>query len=208
MRLFRPCFLAEWLYPDALFRIRTKEKLLCLTFDDGPDPGSTPALLEILAGHKIKAIFFCNGKAAEKYPELIREIKSEGHLVGNHGYSHLNGYRTSLNRYVQDVAKAAFYTSSQLFRPPYGRLRYRQYMKLKEFYLIVFWDLMAYDFDNRFGTQNALRILKKRITPGSIIVLHDTPLSKNIELIDEFILFAKGEGYFFDSSIINVTLHR
>ena len=68
MRLFRPCFIAGWLYNDAIFRIRTGEKLLYLTFDDGPDPESTPEMLDILDKHFVKVLFFCNGKAAEKYP--------------------------------------------------------------------------------------------------------------------------------------------
>jgi len=74
MRLFRPCFIAGWLYPDAIFRIRTTEKLLCLTFDDGPDPDSTHQLLDILDKHDIKVLFFCDGRAAEKYPDLIKRM--------------------------------------------------------------------------------------------------------------------------------------
>jgi peptidoglycan/xylan/chitin deacetylase (PgdA/CDA1 family) len=96
MRLFRPCFIAGWLYPEAIFRIRTTEKLLCLTFDDGPDPGSTPQLLDILDKYNIKSLFFCDGRAAEKYPDLIKRMISRGHIIGNHGYSHLDGWRTSL----------------------------------------------------------------------------------------------------------------
>ena len=131
MRFFRPCFVAGWIYPEALFRIKTTEKLLYLTFDDGPDPESTPVLLEILEKHNIKVIFFCNGRAAEKYPELIGQIKSQGHLIGNHGYNHLDGWRTSTEKYIADVENAAGFTSSDLFRPPYGRLSLGQYRKLK-----------------------------------------------------------------------------
>ena len=76
MRLFRPGFFAGWLYPEALFRIKTAEKILYLTFDDGPDPDSTPRLLDILEKYNIKALFFCDGRAAEKYPDLINLIRS------------------------------------------------------------------------------------------------------------------------------------
>ncbi|MCX6325703.1 MAG: polysaccharide deacetylase family protein [Bacteroidia bacterium] len=202
MRFFRPCFIAGWLYPDAIFRIRTVEKLLCLTFDDGPHPDSTPQLLDILDKHDIKTLFFCDGRAAEKYPGLINQIKTRGHLAGNHGYNHLNGWITSLKRYVADVSNAEPYTSTDLFRPPYGRLRFNQYRKLKKKYKIVFWDIMPYDFDPSFGSENSLRILKNKIRPGSIIVLHDNQRSESREYIEEFILFAKEEGYRFDSSII------
>jgi peptidoglycan-N-acetylglucosamine deacetylase len=202
MRLFRPCFVTGWLYHDAIFRIRTTEKLLYLTFDDGPDPDSTPQLLDFLDKHDIRALFFCDGRAAEKNPDLIKQISSKGHIIGNHGYNHPDGWRTSLKRYIDDVANAAPYTSFSLFRPPFGRLRFNQYKKLGEIYKIVFWDIMPYDFDNSFGSKKSVRILKKKIRSGAIIVLHDNHKSKYPEFIEEFILFAKAEGYRFDNSII------
>jgi peptidoglycan-N-acetylglucosamine deacetylase len=198
MRFFTPCFIAGWLYPDAIFRIRTTEKLLCLTFDDGPDPGSTPRLLEILDKNDIKALFFCLGSAAEKYPGLMDQIKARGHLIGNHGYNHLSGLKTPLKKFVADVTNAAKYTSEGLFRPPYGRLRFAQYRNLVKTYKIIFWDLMPYDFDNSFSCENALRILKNRIRPGSIIVLHDTAHSVANTIIDEFLTFSLNSGYRFE----------
>jgi len=117
MRLFRPCLLLRLLYPDAIFRIRTTQKQLFLTFDDGPDPDSTPQLLDILDRNNIKAQFFCSGKAALKYPDLSSSIKSRGHQTGNHGNNHLNGWLTSTNRYLSDVSEAAPHTSYNLFRP-------------------------------------------------------------------------------------------
>lgn len=201
MRLFRPCFVSGWLYPDAIFRIKTKEKLLYLTFDDGPDPDSTPKLLEILDKHSIKVVFFCDGRAAEKYPALVERIISAGHVIGNHGYAHLDGWRSSLKSYIDDVIKADDFTSTEWFRPPYGRLRLGQYSRLKEQYKIIFWDIMPYDFDSRLGNKKYLQILKKRIRPGSIIVLHDKHKSSH-EFIEEFILFAENEGFRFDNSIV------
>jgi peptidoglycan/xylan/chitin deacetylase (PgdA/CDA1 family) len=198
MRLFMPCFVAHWLYPDAIFSIGINEKLLCLTFDDGPDPDSTPKLLEVLDRHTVKALFFCSGRAAEKYPDLVNRIRSKGHVIGNHGYNHLNGWITSLNKYVRDVENAAPFTSSGLFRPPFGRLRFGQYRKLKETYRIVFWDIMPYDFDISFGIENSLRILKKKIRPGSIIVFHDTSCSFAETLIDEFLTSSVNSGYRFE----------
>jgi peptidoglycan/xylan/chitin deacetylase (PgdA/CDA1 family) len=197
MRLFRPCFLAGWIYPEAIFRINTSEKVLWLTFDDGPDPDSTPLLLEILGRFDIKALFFCNGGAAEKYPDLVELIKSKGHTIGNHGYSHLNGWATSTVNYLTDIAHAASFTSSSLFRPPFGRLSLSQYWKLKKKYKIFFWDLMSYDFDSSFGPENSLRMLKTRIRMGSVIVLHDSAQSSASGILEEFIIFALNEGYRF-----------
>jgi peptidoglycan/xylan/chitin deacetylase (PgdA/CDA1 family) len=201
MRFFKPCFVAGWLYPDARFRIKTSEKIICLTFDDGPDPESTPKLLEILKKYNIGAIFFCNGRAAERNPGIMGMIKSEGHLIGNHGYNHLNGWITSSKLYVSDIERAAGFTSSDLFRPPYGRLSPGQYRKLREKYKIVFWDVMPYDFDSGYGAGNSLVILRKKIRPGSIIVLHDSPASNMLKYIEEFIFFSKSEGYRFDNNV-------
>jgi len=197
MRLFRPCFFAGCLYPGAIFRIKTNEKLLCLTFDDGPDRDSTPLILDILDRHNIRALFFCNGKAAEKFPDLVSMIVSKGHQIGNHGYNHLNGWVTSGKRYFADVSDAAPHTSSLLFRPPYGRLRYCQFKKIRKTYKIFFWDIMPYDFDKKFEDGKSLEILKKMIRPGSVIVLHDTSLSSAKNILEEFILFSGRKGYRF-----------
>ncbi len=203
MRLFRPFFFSALLYPGAIFRLKTAEKLLCLTFDDGPDPLSTMRLLDMLDRFAVKAVFFCTGIKAEKYPELINKIKARGHLIGNHGYTHLNGWIISTEKYVADVNEAAPFTSYRLFRPPFGYLRYSQYIKLRDTFKIVFWDVMPYDFDNLFETSRSLQILKKKIRPGSVIVLHDTSESNAINLIEDFILFAIEKGYRFDNSALS-----
>jgi peptidoglycan-N-acetylglucosamine deacetylase len=197
MRLFRPCFIAGWFYPDALFRIKTVEKLLCLTFDDGPDPESTPGLLDILKRYNVKALFFCDGRAGENYPELVDLIKSQDHLIGNHGYNHFDGWKTSVTSYIHDVEKGAKYTSSDLFRPPYGRLKLRQYLQLNKNYKIVFWDIMPYDFDSSLEPEESLNILTKKLRPGSVIVLHDKPHASLIPLLPGFIETAFQKGYRF-----------
>jgi peptidoglycan-N-acetylglucosamine deacetylase len=198
MRLFRPCLIAGWLYPGALFRIQTDEKLLFLTFDDGPDPDSTPHLLDLLETYDIKALFFCVGSASEKYPDLISRIKKNGHVIGNHGFSHLSGWRTGKKRYLSDISRAAQFTSPAFFRPPFGHLNLSQFRKLKKTFKIVFWDIMAYDFDPSFGNQNSLRILKTKLRPGSIIVLHDTVYSSANTILGEFITYSLKEGYRFE----------
>ena len=198
MRLFRPCLFVHWLYRDALFRIKSTEKILYLTFDDGPDPGSTLKLLDILDLHQIKAQFFCSGKAAKQYPDLTQAIRNRGHLLGNHGFHHVNGWTTSLTNYISDTSEAAQYTSSDFFRPPYGRLRFRQYRLLKREYKIIFWDLMPYDFDPSFGREKVLFTLKSKIRPGSIIVLHDTSGSLANEVLTEFLPFALNRQYRFE----------
>jgi peptidoglycan/xylan/chitin deacetylase (PgdA/CDA1 family) len=203
MRLYRPGFLAGWLYPDAIFRINPTMRVLHLTFDDGPDPASTPELLDILSLHKVRAAFFCSGRAAEKYPDLMHEIHSNGHLVGNHGYDHLDGWKTDSEKYISDVARSSGFTSDKIFRPPYGRLSIKQKSVLQESYKIIFWDVMAYDFDDTFGKEKTLRVLKNKIRPGSIIVLHDTASSCVNAILEDFITIAINAGYRFE--LLDVT---
>lgn len=199
MRLFRPCFIVARLFPDALFRENTTERVLYLTFDDGPDVSSTIPLLRILASHKVKAVFFCSGKRSSENPDLMERIKHEGHVIGNHGFDHLDGVFTTKRNYLDNIQKAAPVTSGKLFRPPYGRLKINQYREIRKTFKIVFWDLMAYDFDRRFGSEKTLTVLKKMIRPGCIIVLHDSPESTVPDFLEEFILFAAGQGYRFET---------
>jgi peptidoglycan-N-acetylglucosamine deacetylase len=196
MRLVRPGIPGGCLYPDALFRIKTTEKILYLTFDDGPDPVSTPQVLDILERSGVHAFFFCSGSAASRYPELIELIRKKGHGVGNHGYSHLNGWRTDDLTYINDVEKASSLTSDKFFRPPFGKISFKQARLLKK-YLIVFWDIMAYDFDHTFGPAKSLSLLKNKIRTGSIIVLHDTAKSCVLTILGEFLDYSAERGYSF-----------
>jgi peptidoglycan-N-acetylglucosamine deacetylase len=197
IRLFRPCFFAGWFYPKALFRIKTTEKILCLTFDDGPDPATTPELLDILDQYHVKAIFFCNGQAAEKYPFLVKKIKEEGHIAGNHGFAHTDGWKTNTEDYCEDVNHASRFLPGSYFRPPYGRITHSQYKQLCKKYKIIFWDLMAYDFDSDFGAARSLLVLRHKIRKGSLIVLHDRPGSSANTLLREFLDSATKRGYRF-----------
>ena len=198
MRLFRPVFLERWLYPEAIFRIRTTEKVLYLTFDDGPDPVSTRQLLSILKTHDIKAMFFCTGKKAEEYSCLMNDIRIGGHIIGNHGYNHYNGWRTDSVKYINDVIRASDFTSDRIFRPPFGRLSNKQRKRLPKSFKLIFWDIMAYDFDTTFGGLKSLRILQNKIRPGSIIVLHDTVTSCANAIIGEFLTYAIRAEYRFE----------
>ena len=205
MRLYRPGFPAYCLYSEAVFRVKTISRTLYLSFDDGPDPDSTPLILQILNKHNVPAVFFCKGMKAEKHPELLKKIHESGHLTGNHTYSHHDGWRTDSREYINNVLKASAVTSDILFRPPYGHLKFTQYRYLKKKFKIIFWDLMCYDFDTEFGKERSLALLKEKIRPGSVIVLHDTPSSSAIEFLEEFINYAIGIGYEFKNEFPDPT---
>lgn len=198
MRSFRTWSFLKLLYPEAVFRIKTSEKVLYITFDDGPDPASTALILDMLGKKGAKAIFFCSGKNAEKYPELIEMIKQQGHIVGNHCYNHLNGWRTPTDNYCNEVDRAAGFTSDKIFRPPYGRMKLSQYRILRKKFRIFMWDLMSYDYDLKFGPKRTLDILKAKIRPGSVIVLHDKQSSSSLLILGDFLEFCKAGGYSFD----------
>jgi peptidoglycan-N-acetylglucosamine deacetylase len=196
-RLFRPPMFFRWLYPGALFRLRTGEKTLCLTFDDGPDPETTPELLGILRQSGIKAIFFCKGRAASEYPELIARIIDEGHLTGNHGYEHIDGWKSSSSAYLANIEQASQFIPGNYFRPPYGHLRLKQFLQIRRKFRIMLWDLMPYDFDASFGGEKSLEIMFKKARNGSVIVLHDRKGSSANRILPGFIRSAIQQGYKF-----------
>jgi peptidoglycan/xylan/chitin deacetylase (PgdA/CDA1 family) len=197
MKLIRPGFITRWLFPGSVSRIKTDQRVLYLTFDDGPYPGSTVRITGILNKYGIKCIFFCSGKQALKYPDLMAHLSSNGHLTGNHGYDHPDGWKISAAKYLVDVRMAAGVINNPLFRPPYGHLTPAQFRELKKHFIIFFWDLMPYDFDRESVARQILDTLKKNIRPGSVIVLHDTPDSLSPGLLEEFIGYALAEGYTF-----------
>ena len=198
LRFFRPPFPARLLYPDALFRVKTTEKIICLTFDDGPAINSTTRILEILSKYNVRAAFFCTGRSAQENPLLVDQIRSSGHIIGNHGYLHLDGFRSTVKKYVRNAETSLLVTSATLFRPPYGRMRLLQYQLMKRKFKIFLWDLMAYDFDSEFGPERSLRVLKEKIRPGSVIVLHDHASSTVHEFLEEFILYCFENHYRFE----------
>ena len=197
IRFIRQPFPAKLIYPDAIFRIPGPGKRLWLTFDDGPDPSSTPQILDILAGKGTKATFFCTGEKITANPRLFARIAAEGHIVGNHGYFHYDGRVTPVRKYCASAFKGRDITCSNLFRPPYGRLRLRQFKIIERTAKIVFWDLMPYDFDIKLSASRILSIMKRNLRQGSIIVLHDNPRSKAPEVLGDFIDFAHNSGYEF-----------
>jgi len=200
-------FPAGVIYPEAVYSINGMGKRLYLTFDDGPDPDSTTLILDILQAHDVHATFFCTGSKVLASPGLFARIAAGGHTVGNHGFSHLNGLKTPVRTYCSDIFKGRDITCSNLFRPPYGRLRVRQYRILERSMQIVFWDLMPYDFDRRLTPEASYSILSQRIRPGSVIVLHDTASSSAAVYLGRFIDRALKEGYSF-GSVDEYSLHH
>lgn len=156
-----------------IFNIKSKSNIY-LTFDDGPCPEVTPHVLKILDNFSAKATFFCIGKNVKNNPNLYNEIISEGHTVGNHTFSHLNGWKTKKKDYLNDIKKASEYIDSIIFRPPYGRITVNQYLNLKNDYKIIFWNLLSKDYSKKLTSEEVLKRTINNIKPGAIIVFHDS----------------------------------
>ncbi len=180
-----------------LWRIKPDEKVIYLTFDDGPCKEVTPQLLDILDNLGVKASFFCLGKNVAAHPEIFEEIKKRGHAVGNHTYNHLNGFKTGTEAYVQNAKKADELIQSKLFRPPYGKITLRQAKRLSADYRVVMWDIVSYDFDNKRNAGEILDLIRRKSRNGSVVVFHDSlKAQKNmLEAVPQAIQFWLDEGY-------------
>ncbi|HJS54292.1 MAG TPA: polysaccharide deacetylase family protein, partial [Chitinophagaceae bacterium] len=161
------------------WNIDTKEKVLYLTFDDGPHPVITPFVLRQLRRYNASGTFFCIGKNVVAYNEIYEQILNGGHSVGNHTYNHLNGWKTDNDTYLKDVSEASKVIDSPLFRPCYGRITKFQANHLKQVMngkdpRIVMWDVLSGDFDTECSPQQCLANVILASVPGSIIVFHDS----------------------------------
>lgn len=174
MLIERPPFLYRILFPGAHWRFRKEEKIVYLTFDDGPIPEMTPWVLDLLDQYAIKATFFCVADNVRKYPEIYRQILDRGHLTGNHTFHHLNGLWVTAKTYLKDVEKATNLIDSTLFRPPYGHLRWSQFFRLRKKYKIIMWDVVTRDYSGLMSPQQVLDNVKKYTRRGSILVFHDS----------------------------------
>ncbi len=166
-------------YRGCTWRRKTKEKVIYLTFDDGPIPETTPFLLDLLDEYNWKATFFCVGENVQKYPDLYREILARGHRTGNHTFNHMKGYRSGIEEYVENVRKASEYIDSNLFRPPHGRMRSRQRKNLREHYEIIMWDILTQDYNKSLTPEYILGKIRRLSRKGSIVVFHDSIKSRN-----------------------------
>lgn len=177
MTSFRPFRMpapVRWAYPGAYFKQPGPERVVYLTFDDGPTSQMLPWILDQLERFNARATFFCVGENVRRHPQLFRSLLERGHRVGNHTHRHLNGWQTSTRQYLSDIHEARSTIHGDLFRPPYGRLRWSQYRKLRAQGMhIVLWSLLTYDFDRRISSAYILNQLRSQLRPGDIIVFHD-----------------------------------
>ena len=194
---------------NAYYADITEEKTLYLTFDAGYENGNTPAILDALKKHQVPAAFFVVGNYISSEPELIKRMVDEGHIIGNHTYSHPDmskiAAQDSFKKELEDVEK--LYTKitglemPKYYRPPQGKYSTANLQMAKDLgYQTFFWSLAYVDWyeDDQPTHDEAFDKLLTRVHPGAIILLHSTS-STNAEILDALITQWKEMGYTFKS---------
>lgn len=171
----------RWRLVDAAAQVhrRVDEGVAMLTFDDGPMPGSTDRVLDVLAELDVKATFFCVGKNARAHPGLVRRIRAEGHAVGSHSYSHPDPREIGLRALARDYAQGreavaeALGEDTRLFRPPHGHVGFASAAVLRGQGLLPWlWSVDPEDW--RPGvTREHVTFVAGQAGAGDVVLLHD-----------------------------------
>lgn len=177
---------ADWflkfIFPSLVWRKESTEKVIYLTFDDGPIPDVTEFVLSELKKRSLKATFFCVGDNIRKHPEIATKILSEGHQIGNHTFNHLKGWHTADETYFNNIQKFESQLAeltgnkkkSKLFRPPHGLIKHSQIKVLNKEYSIIMWDVLTGDFNAKIRPEECLQKAIRYTRNGSIVVFHDS----------------------------------
>lgn len=200
-------------FPNIIWKKITDEKKIWLTFDDGPEEEVTEFILETLKKLNIKASFFLIGKNIQEFPELTKEIIKKGHIIGNHSFSHLNGFKSKNEEYIYDIelgqklineklVEMGITNKIKIFRPPYGRILPRQIKRLIENYNIVMWDVFSWDFKKNISPEKIYNNVIDNVTEGSILVFHNNKKSlNNLKLtLEDTLIKLKEKGFVFSTT--------
>lgn len=180
---------------------QNNEKVVALTFDDGPHPQYTNSILQILKRYNAKATFFCIGKQVQKYPEIVKSIFNEGHLVANHTFSHsrtIDFYGTK--RFIEEITQTDLEIEKILsekpkyFRPPYGVTNPNIKKAVDSTgHKVIGWSIRSLDTTNMEANSIVKRIVK-RISNRDIILLHDTQ-GKSVEVLEQLLTYLNENKY-------------
>ena len=188
-------------YVRALCRVKTTEKVVYLTFDDGPNAEQTPQVLDVLKRNSAKATFFCIGSRIAGNEQILKRMADGGHTIGNHSFSHTNGFPLfSRRRMIADIEQcqkaieSAIGTAPTLFRPPFGVTNPTVGKAVKTLNLkTIGWTIRTYD-TNRCSDAKIARRISRQLRPGAIILLHDR-LPQSAERLQMVIDTVRKNGY-------------
>ena len=208
MQLFRLPEFVRTLLPQLEWRKDDQEKIIYLTFDDGPIPEVTDFVLNQLSAYKAKGTFFCVGDNLQKHPEIAARVLAQGHRFGNHTYNHLKAWKTDTKRYLVNVEKCSvvlqpYLSDSEkpLFRPPYGQISLSKIKQLQPHFRIIMWDLLTCDYDQALEPEICLAKSLELTRPGTIVVFHDSlKARRNLEFVlPRYLDFFHRQGYRFEA---------
>ena len=197
------------LFSNYVWDLPNTQNKIYLTFDDGPTPEITEWVLEELKKHNVKATFFCIGNNIQKHPDLFQKVINEGHVIGNHTYDHMNGWKTETKTYLENIRLCEKQIQislienlqSKIFRPPYGNIKTAQAKIVRRLgYKIIMWDVLSADFDQTITPEKCLENVISNVKSGSVIVFHDSiKASHNLKYaLPETLNFLKEKGFLFD----------
>jgi len=183
------------------WQVKTNEKVLYFTFDDGPIPELTPKALKILDKYNAKATFFMVADNVRKHPDVYQQVMDAGHAIGNHSYNHVKGWKLSNEEYYSNIAKASDLLNTKLFRPPYGQISPSQAKHLAKDYNIIMWSVLSGDYDKNTSPEQCFNNILRKAKNGSIIVMHDNLKAEENMLfaLEESLKHFSQLGYRFDS---------
>lgn len=197
-----PTFIRKF-FPSVFWKGNEEVKVVYFTFDDGPTPVVTTKVLSLFEEYNGFATFFCLGNRVALYPEVYKQVIERGHSVGNHSYSHLLGLKSLNKNYFEDVDMASEIVKSNLFRPPYGKMKLSQYRYLKKHYKIVLWDVIPGDYKKTMTIGKLVDNVVNNVSNGSVVVLHDSEKCANVMLAALPIILKElsKKGYVFKSIV-------
>ncbi len=172
-----PWFIQK-VYPTLTWRKPTNDRVLYLTFDDGPIQGLTESILDTLEKCDVKATFFCVGQNLVNNNEIAQRAISEGHQLANHTYNHFDGWKTANESYYENINLCtdellSLGQTKLLFRPPYGKITRNQIVEVSKKYDIIMWDVLTGDYSSKVTPEECLKNSIKTARRGSIVLFHD-----------------------------------
>ncbi|MGN6439597.1 MAG: polysaccharide deacetylase family protein [Agriterribacter sp.] len=180
---------------------KTNRKQIAISFDDGPAPAYTPEILKVLKEHNVQAAFFCIGKRISENEVLLRQVHEEGHIIGNHSYSHdlwfdLFSARKMAEdlRQMSEAMQKVIGLKPKLFRPPYGVTNPNLKKAIqKENYISIGWNIRSMDTVIK-DAQKLFAKVTGSLKPGAVVLFHDTSKS-TLDILSSFIQHAREKGY-------------
>lgn len=188
-------------YVKTVSSAKTLSKQIAISFDDGPAPAYTPQILQILKDHEVKAAFFCIGKRIRENENLLKQVHEDGHIIGNHSYSHDLWFDLFSSRKMSEDLKMMSETMQKaiglkpkLFRPPYGVTNPNLKKAIRQGnYISIGWNIRSMDTVIKDAQKLLLKVTGS-LKPGAVVLFHDTSKS-TLDILSTFIQQAKEMGY-------------